>query len=57
MVFGIGFGTADLEEAKLQATLVSNNLKRHAITKVRRVELADIYFLVVGAKCVRVVGE
>lgn len=57
MVLGIGFGTADLEEAKRQATLVSDNSKRRAITKVRRVELIDFYLLLVGGKCVRVVGE
>ena len=70
IIFNLGYGTADIEEAKRGAKKVhpytqqwqTRNLSTHVnptqnITKVRRVEINDIVFLFFGAKCVDVVGE
>lgn len=71
IIFSLGYGTADIEKAKIDARRVQwvstlhdvKNPRRVAarvhenITKVRRVEINDIMFLFFGAKCVDVVGE
>lgn len=70
IIFSIGIGTADIEQAKLDAKKVREPWHPHAtakqpaptvplqnITKVRRIEVTDIAFLFFGAKCVDVVGE
>ena len=72
IIFSIGIGTADLEEAKRDAKKIQAPGQFHAqkkhpeppkvsmpqnITKVRRVEINDLMFLFFGAKCVDVVGE
>ena len=71
IIFNLGYGTADIEKAKIDARRVQwvstlHDVKNprgatarapENITKVRRVEINDIVFLFFGAKCVDVVGE
>jgi hypothetical protein len=62
IIFNLGYGTADIEKAKLKGEKVTRDPKdnpwaRFPITKVRRVEINDLMFLFFGAKCVDVVGE
>lgn len=72
IIFSVGFGTADIEKAKVGARRVQWDSTFHNprtqghvmavrgpenITKVRRVEINDLMFLFFGAKCVDVVGE
>ena len=62
IIFNLGYGTADIEKAKLDGKKVDrpateNKFTRYPITKVRRVEINDLAFLFFGAKCVDVVGE
>jgi hypothetical protein len=72
IIFSIGIGTAELEKAKLGAKRIEfqsrfDSQKKQGgrptirepenITKVRRVEINDLMFLFIGAKCVDVVGE
>lgn len=65
-IFGIGFGTADLELAKRDAKKIVRAIPKKGpqtivapqhITKVRRVEITDLVFFIGGAKCIDVVGE
>ena len=70
IIFNLGYGTADIEEAKRGAKKVhpdpqqwqTRNLSTNVnptqnLTNVRRVEINDIEFLFFGAKCVDVGGE
>lgn len=72
IIFGLGFGTASIEEAKADGhTTMSTRSSaptglqgggmtqtiRAPITKVRRVELTDRQFLFFGSRCVEVTGE
>ena len=60
IILGFGFGTADVERAKVQ--LEAPNFSDPVpvggpITKVRRVELVDRMFLNFGERCIEVTGE
>ena len=61
IIFGLGGGNADLEEAKRHATQIDQSDQAppgpHAITKVRRVEISEEAFILVVTKCVVVIGE
>ena len=62
IIFSVGFGTADIEKAKMYGKKVERSATNspftlYPITKVRRVEINDLMFLFFGAKCVDVVGE
>jgi hypothetical protein len=60
IIFGFGFGTADIEHAKAQ--LGGPNFSDPVpvgdpITKVQRVELVDRMFLNFGESCIEVTGD
>ena len=62
IIFSLGYGTADIEKAKLDGKKIERSatekpFTRYQITKVRRVEINDLMFLFFGAKCVDVTGE
>ncbi len=63
VIFGIGFGTATLDEAMRNDVYVADReglptqIGKTPIRKIHAVEYSDIYFIAVGSRCVEVTGE
>jgi hypothetical protein len=66
IVFGMGLGTNRIEEAmkdgrvmgdvgQFRARVKLND--RTAITRIRTIQITDFYVLLIGSRCIQVIGE